>query len=44
MCMRLCKCNTNSSHDDVSDRNEDVISKCIENLGYDTGYEHQQEG
>jgi len=24
MCMRLCKCNTNSSHEDVSDKNEEV--------------------
>jgi len=39
--MRLCKCNTNSSQDDASDKNEDfVISKCNESLGYNTRDEH----
>jgi len=25
MRMRLCKCNTNSSHNDVSDKNEEFV-------------------
>ena len=41
MCMRLCKCNTYSSHDDVSDKNEEVCyHKCSESLGYNVGDEH----
>ena len=41
MCMRLCKCNTNSWHYAFSDKNEEVCyHKCSESLGYNVGDEH----
>jgi len=42
MCMSLCKCNTNSSHDDVNDENEDVYNHLQKQqvLGNYIGAEH----